>query len=75
MPEFVIIFYTTHITESGRDCYNHCIFDEILQHIKVSELSSTILTLKKGCFVILIHNINVADKLCNNTHLKITHLH
>ena len=30
MPEFAIIFYTTHVVESGKNCYNHCISDEIL---------------------------------------------
>ena len=68
-------FHATHVAESEENCYNHCIPDEILQHVEVSELPPATLTLKKSCPVILICNINVADGLCNDTHLKITHLH
>ena len=75
MPGSAITFHITHVAESGENCYNHCISNEILQYIEVSELSSATLTLKKGCSVILICNINIADGLCNGIHLKITHLH
>ena len=68
-------FHATYVAESEEDCYNHCISDEILQYVEVSGLSPATLTLKKGCPVILICNINVADGFYNGTHLKITHLH
>ena len=75
MFKSAITFHTTHVTESEKNCYNHCIPDEILQHVEVSELPPATLTFKKDCSIILICNINVTDKLCNDTHLKITHLH
>ena len=73
--EPAMTFYIIHIAENEKNCYNHCIFNKILQYIEVSELPSATLTFKKNYFVIFICNINVADELCNDTHLKITHLH
>ena len=58
-------FHITHVIKSEDDQHNHCISDEILQHVELSELSSATLTLKKNCSVILIHNINIIIKFYN----------
>ena len=45
-----MIFYITYIAENEKNCYNYCIFNEILQYIKISELSSATLIFKKKLF-------------------------
>ena len=62
-----MIFHITHVIENENNQHNHCISNEILQHIKLLKLSSAILTFKKNCFIIFIHNINVIIKLYNET--------
>jgi len=45
-----------------------------LQSLSSAELSSAQLCLKMKAFIILLQNLNFSQRLCNRTHMTVTHL-